>query len=64
MNLFHHLRLGKSIGIEPIKLNGHIHDYNVVFDRKIFGIRIEILRCKTCGHISIGWYRRSAPEFY
>lgn len=33
-----------------------------ILEQKLRNVTIEILRCPTCGEVSIGWYRQSNTE--
>ena len=36
------------------------HDFELI--EVVENARVEILKCKTCGKISIGWYRKGKAE--
>lgn len=47
-----------------IKPDG-IHElspHNFVLDGKYKNVTVEILRCKNCGEVSIGWYMQDDTE--
>lgn len=49
---------GENIIIKPDgihELDSHIYELS----EKYKNVTIEILKCKECGEISIGWYRQS-----
>ena len=39
----------------PMPSDLHTHDYEEV--EVVKGVTVQVLRCKTCGHESTGWYR-------
>lgn len=51
----------EGITIKPDGIH-ELSPHRFVLEKRLKNVTIEILRCKECGEVSIGWYRQDDTE--